>query len=136
MRKRNTQERVRSFVGPYSRIGYGEDKETQLRITLRWRLMGGNKKGHRVATAAPIYGGEREEFPSTRDTVLRGGEMPPHLVPHLLLLLPKQPRLGALRARSVISASRRVWTATCRRSGQCCNTRGYSAGRNTTIMLR
>lgn len=83
VRKRNTQERVRSFVGPYSRIGYGEDKETQLRITLRWRLMGGNKKGHRVATAAPIYGGEREEFPSTRDTVLRGGEMrpPPRAAP-------------------------------------------------------
>lgn len=45
--KRNTQELASATA---------EDKETQLRITLRWRLMGGNKKGHRVATAAPARG--------------------------------------------------------------------------------
>lgn len=59
---------VQSFV--YSlgaSILHGEDKETQLRITLRWRLMGGNKKGHRVATAAPTG----ENFPLPHDTVCR-----------------------------------------------------------------
>lgn len=62
--KEITQKRVRSFVGPYGHIGYGEDKETQLRITLRWRLMGGNKKGHRVATA--VRKGGQGECPSIR----------------------------------------------------------------------
>lgn len=54
---------------------HGEDKEIQLRITLRWRLMGGNKKGHRVATAAPMGGGN---FPPPHDTDWRRrGRSPP-----------------------------------------------------------
>lgn len=52
-RKEKKYAGTRTIVrSPSSHIGYGEDKETQLRITLRWRLMGGNKKGHRVATVA------------------------------------------------------------------------------------
>lgn len=95
--KEITQERVRSFVGPYSHIGYGEDKETQLRITLRWRLMGGNKKGHRVATAVR-KGGPGGECPSIRASRERERDATPlRAAPTRFypLLLPKRP--GSVR---------------------------------------
>lgn len=97
-----------------ARLGYAaEDKETQLRITLRWRLMGGNKKGHRVATAAPTGG-----IPLyARDTHCRrrcrrvGGigetPLPLRALSSVLRFFSQRGlALASLRARSVISASR------------------------------
>lgn len=45
---KDRKERVQSVT--FADSSYSKDKETRLRITPRWRLMGGNKKGHGVVT--------------------------------------------------------------------------------------
>lgn len=116
---------------PYSRIEYGEDKETQLRITLRWRLMGGNKKGHRVATAAER--GETPLHPVVRVPCARGERCHPTSCRTYRFSSQNSP--GSVRFERARWSPLRVWTATCRRSGQCCSIRGYPRRRYNAPLI-